>query len=251
MTMFDAIQGKRVLVTGASSGIGACTAELFARHGAVIGIHYHTGDAGARRTGKQVEAAGGRSILLEADLLDPSSRDGLVPGFIGRAGGIDVLVNTAGGPLGTAHFLDLDPLSWEQTLSLNLTAPFILAREAFRWMRDNGGGRIINISSIAAFYGGSDTRIHYGAAKAGLEAVTRTLARAGAAHNILVNTIQPGVVDTPAHGKIGRTSLEGRAKSIPLGRPGKPLDVARLCLFLVSGGGDYITGQVLRVTGGD
>jgi len=249
--MFDGIQGKRVLVTGASSGIGACTAELFARHGAVVGVHYHTGKAGARRTGKRVEEAGSRAILLEADLLDPPSRERLVPEFIGKAGGIDVLVNSAGGPLGTAHFLELDLPSWERTLSLNLTAPFILAREAFRWMRANGGGRIINISSIAAFYGGSETGIHYGAAKAGLESVTRTLARAGAPYLILVNTIQPGVVDTPAHRKMGRTSLEDRVKSIPLGRPGKPVEVARLCLFLASEGGDYITGQVLRATGGE
>ena len=249
--MYDVIRGKRVLVTGASSGIGACTAELFARQGAVVGVHYHAGEAGARKTVKRVEANGGRAVLLGADLLDPASRDGLVPEFIGKAGGIDVLVNSAGGPLGTAYFLDLDLTSWEETLALNLTAPFILAREAFRWMRDNGGGRIINISSIAAYYGGSETGIHYGAAKAGLESVTKTLARAGAPSGILVNTVQPGVVDTPAHRKMGRTSLEGRVKTIPMGRPGKPVEVARLCLFLASEGGDYITGQVLRITGGE
>ncbi len=249
--MFEDIKGKKVLVTGASSGIGACTAELFALHGAVVGIHYHMGRESARRLQRRLEGMAREAILLEVDLLDPPSREDLVPRFISEAGGIDVLVNNAGGILGSAHFLDLDQSSWEMTLHLNLTAPYILAREAFRWMKEHGGGRIINISSIAARYGGSETSIHYGAAKAGLEAVTRTLARAGATHNILVNTIQPGVIDTPAHKKIGRTSLEGRVKSIPLGRAGTPLDVARLCLFLASEGGNYITGQVYGVTGGD
>ena len=138
--MFEDIRGKRVLVTGASSGIGACTAELFARHGAVVGIHYHTGEASARGLQERIRRTGGDAILLEADLLDPPSRENLVPGFIGKAGGIDVLVNSAGGILGPAHFLDLDQPSWEATLHLNLTAPYILAREAFRWMKEHGGG---------------------------------------------------------------------------------------------------------------
>lgn len=249
--MFEDIKRKKILVTGASSGIGACTAELFGRHGAVVGIHYHTERESALRLQRILEGMAGEAILLEADLLDPASREELVPRFIGEAGGIDVLVNNAGGILGSTHFLDLDQASWEMTLHLNLTAPYILARESFRWMREHGGGRIINISSIAARYGGSETSIHYGAAKSGLEAVTKTLARAGATHNILVNTIQPGVIDTPAHRKIGRGSLEGRVKSIPLQRAGTPLDVARLCLFLASDGGNYITGQTLRVTGGE
>jgi len=249
--MFDAIRGKRVLVTGASSGIGACTAELFARHGSRVGIQYHTGKEAAAHLRDTLSEKGCEVILLRADLLRASSREGLVPLFIEKAGGIDVLVNNAGGIIGPSHFLDLDARSWDDTLKLNLTAPYVLSREAFRYMKNHGGGRIINISSIAAWYGGSETGIHYGAAKSGLEAVTKTLARAGAPHRILVNAIQPGVIDTPAHGKIGRSSLEGRARSIPLGRPGRPLDVARLCLFLASEGGDYITGQTLRVTGGE
>jgi NAD(P)-dependent dehydrogenase (short-subunit alcohol dehydrogenase family) len=249
--MYRSLMGKRVLVTGASSGIGACTAELFAREGAVVGIHHHTGEGSARELLVKIQDRGGKGLLLKADLLDSRQRDGLVPRFITGAGGIDVLINNAGGPVGQEHFLDLTVPSWEGTISLNLTAPFILAREAFRWMKEHGGGRIVNISSIAALYGGSETSLHYGAAKSGLEAVTKSLARAGAAHNILVNTIQPGVIDTPAHRKMGRRSLDNRVRTIPLRRPGKPRDVAGLCLFLASEGGDYITGQTFRVTGGE
>ena len=145
----------------------------------------------------------------------------------------------------------MDQKSWDDTLNLNLTAPFFLARDAFSFMKDHEGGRIINISSIAAKYGGSSSSIHYGAAKAGIEAVTRTLARDGANFNILVNAIEPGVIDTDFHKKIGRASLAERVKTIPLKRAGIPLDIARLCLFLAAESGDYMTGQVFGVTGGD
>jgi 3-oxoacyl-[acyl-carrier protein] reductase len=249
--MFEAIRGRRVLITGSGSGIGACMAELFAAHGAVVGIHYHRSEESARNVHGRIREKGGQAMLLHADLMDPGACSALVPRFIQQAGGIEVLVNNAGGVLGHPHFLEMDRESWEKTLSLDLTAPFFLAQAAFGHMLDHGGGRIISISSIAAKYGGSAETTHYGAAKAGVEAFTRTLARAGAKHGILVNAVQPGVIDTDFHRKIGRASLEERAKQIPLGRPGTPLDVARLCLFLASEGGDYITGQVFGVTGGD
>ncbi len=249
--MFEAVRGKRVLITGSGSGMGACMAELFASHGAVVGIHYNRSEDGARMVQAKIRESGGESILVQADLLDPVACSGVVPRFIQLAGGIEVLVNNAGAVQGHPHFLEMDRESWDRTLSLDLAAPFFLARSAFQHMMDHGGGRIISISSIAAKYGGSVETIHYGAAKAGLEAVTKTLARAGARHGILVNAIQPGVIDTGFHQKIGRTSLAERVKQIPLGRAGTPLDVARLCLFLASEGGDYITGQVYGVTGGD
>jgi 3-oxoacyl-[acyl-carrier protein] reductase len=249
--MFEQVRGKRVLITGSGSGIGACIAGLFAAHGAVVGIHYNRSREKAQEVLSGIGEKGGRGVLLQADLLDPEACLGLVPRFIRETGGIEVLVNNAGGVLGHPHFLEMDRESWEKTLALDLTAPFFLARAAFAHMMDHGGGRIISISSIAAKYGGSPETTHYGAAKAGVEAFTKTLAREGARHGILVNAVQPGVIDTDFHRKIGRASLGEREKRIPLGRAGTPLDVARLCLFLASEGGDYITGQVLGVTGGD
>ncbi|MGB7789248.1 SDR family NAD(P)-dependent oxidoreductase [Methanoregula sp.] len=249
--MFEKIKNKRVLITGASSGIGACTAELFASYGATVGIHYNTGDKDAEDLGKKISNRFSSPVMIKADLLNPDQRDRIVQTFIDETGGIDVLVNNAGAIIGTQHFLKMDTDSWNKTLNLNLTAPFFLARSAFSSMKDNGSGRIISISSIAAKYGGSASSIHYGAAKAGIEAVTRTLAREGAQYNILVNAIAPGVIETEFHKKIGRSSLEVRVTSIPVKRAGKPIDIARLCVFLASEGGDYITGQVYGVTGGD
>jgi 3-oxoacyl-[acyl-carrier protein] reductase len=249
--MFEEIRNKRVLITGASSGIGACTAEIFAYYGATVGIQYNSSDRDAKDLGKKISDQFSSPFLIKADLLNPDERNSVVQTFIDNTGGIDVLVNSAGAIIGTHHFLKMDDDSWDKTLNLNLKAPFFLARSAFSDMITHGGGRIISISSIAAKYGGSASSIHYGAAKAGVEAVTRTLAREGAQYNILVNAIEPGVIETDFHKKIGRLSLEERVQSIPLKRAGKPLDVARLCVFLASEAGNYITGQVYGVTGGD
>jgi len=252
--MFEDIKNKRVLITGASTGIGACTAQLFASYGATIGIHYNSSREKAKILAEKIGEIGDRyhsPILIQADLLNPNERDMVIPTFIDHARGLDILINNAGAIIGTQHFLEMDDESWDKTLNLNLKSSFFLAKSAFSHMKEHGGGRIISISSISAKYGGSVSSIHYGAAKAGLEAVTRTLAREGAQYNILVNAIQPGVINTEAHKKIGRDSLSNRVKSIPLKRAGNPVDVANLCLFLASGCGDYITGQVLGVTGGD
>jgi len=249
--MFSCLDQKRVLITGASSGIGAASARLFSEYGAILGIHYNSSEKEARDIAGSISSNGGKVHLLKADLLDRSACSRLVDDFASATGGIDILVNNAGAIIGNSHFSELDYDDWDKTIALNLTSPFIIAKSAFGHMMKSGGGRIINISSISAKYGGSERSIHYGAAKAGIEAVTKSLARAGAPYNILVNAIQPGVVDTPAHKKIGRSTLDERIWTIPLKRAGTPLDIARMCLFLGSEGGNYITGQVYCVSGGD
>ena len=249
--MFDSLSNRRVLVTGASSGIGASIAEIFGLHGAIVGLHYNSDGKGANNVAEKIKKNNGIVHLLQGDLTDHSVCFGLVGNFIKISGGIDVLVNCAGAIIGTDHLLDLKIDSWNSTLSLNLTAPFLLSRDAYGHMMNHGGGKIIMISSIAAKYGGSETSIHYGAAKAGVEAVTRSLSRSGAKHQILVNAIQAGVIDTPAHKKIGRASIEERVSKIPLKRAGKPEEVAMLCVFLASDYGNFITGQIIGITGGE
>ncbi len=249
--MFQGLRGKRVLITGSSGGIGASLARLFASHGASVGLHFHRNKRTALALHGEIAGAGGQAVCLPADFLDPSDCRRLVQAFLRRFGRIDVLINNAGGPVGPTHFLRLKESFWDQTFALNVKAPFFLARQAFRTMKENGGGKIINISSVSAKYGGSPQSLHYAAAKAALEAVTVGLARAGASHNILVNTIRAGVVDTPLHRKMGRDSLKDRIRLIPLKRIGQPIDIARMALFLASEAGDYITGEVFSVSGGD
>ena len=140
--------------------------------------------------------------------------------FLEDFDGIDVLVNNAGWVFGNTHFLNLNPEDWDRTFALNTRAPFLLSRLAFRAMQEQDGGKIINISSVSAKYGGSAYTMHYGASKAALDALTVGLSRAGAEYGILVNSIRCGFINTAFHRKMGRTEADilKRTELIPLKR---------------------------------
>ena len=150
--LFESIKDKKVLVTGASTGIGACIAELFSSYGAIVGIHYRQSEEEASVVLNSIKDGGGEAMLFKGDLLEKSIRTTLIHSFIDAFEGIEVLVNNAGGIYGYQHFLEVDEKSWNDTLTLNVTAPFFLAKEAFSFMKDHGGGRIINISSISDYF---------------------------------------------------------------------------------------------------
>lgn len=228
----------RTLVTGASGGIGAATARALAAAGWRVAAH------GFRSAAPRLP----QGVALRADLTRPGAPAALVRETVRRLGGLDLLVNNAGAVLGGTDFLAVTAREFEANLRLNLVVPFLLAREAFKHMAP--GGRIVNVSSIAAKFGGSPRSMAYGAAKAGVESLTVSLAREGAPRGILVNAVRPGVIDTPFHGKF-RKAMGPRVAMIPLRRPGRPEDVARMILHLAGPGGDFITGQVLAVTGGE
>jgi len=249
--IISGLENKKVLVTGATGGIGTSLVRMFAAKGAVVGIHYHKNQEQAESLVQEVESNGGRSASFQADLLSSDGAD-LVDAFVERFEGIDVLVNNAGAICGFKDFLELDEASWSETFQLNAQSPFFLAQRAFVQMKKSGGGKIINISSIAAKYGGSARSLHYGASKAALEAVTVGLARAGAPHKILVNAVRGGYIDTPAQHRLSsQKDLTERIKRIPLQRAGQPEDIASMIVFLASGAGDFITGEIMTVAGGD
>ena len=153
---------------------------------------------------------------------------------------------------GYKDFHELDETSWSKTYRLNTQAPFFLAQKSFTYMEKQGGGKIINISSIAAKYGGSPKSLHYGVAKAALEAMTIGLARFGAPHNILVNAIRGGFIDTQFQRRFTKgKDLKSRIDLIPLKRSGRPGDIAHAVLYLASEAGNFVTGEILTVAGGD
>jgi len=249
--IISGLKNKKVLVTGATGGIGTSLVRMFAAKGAVVGIHYYKNKEQAELLSREVEAKGGQSGCFQADLC-ASGGEVMIDAFVERFDGIDVLVNNAGAICGYEDFLDLDEAAWTKTFQLNTQAPFFLAQRAFAKMKKSGGGKIINISSIAAKYGGSARSLHYGASKAALESVTVGLARAGAPHKILVNAVRGGFIDTPAQQRLStQKDLAERIKLIPLQRAGKPEDIASLVVFLSSGAGDFITGEIMTVAGGD
>ncbi len=241
------LDGQVALVTGASGGIGSAIAKALAAEGCAIAVHYSSNAASAESLAARIEALGGHAEVFKSDLLAAGAPKKLVAACVKEFGRLDILVNNAGAVLGGEHYLELSDGAWAKTLRLNAEAPFFLTREAFRVMKN--GGRVINISSVAAQFGGSARSIHYGAAKAALEAMTRGFAREGAPMGILVNAIRAGVIDSPFHGKF-RKDMAKRVALIPLKRMGRPEDVASLALHLASDGG-FITGQVISVTGGE
>lgn len=241
------LEGKVALVTGASGGIGSAIAKALAGQSCAVAVHYSSDAASAKAVAAKIRAMGGRADLFKADLLAKGAPKKLVAACVEEFGRLDILVNNAGAILGGEHFLDMPVKSWEMTFRLNAEAPFFLTREAFRVMKN--GSRVINISSVAAQFGGSARSMHYGASKAALESLSRGFAREGAAKGILVNAIRAGVIDTPLHGKF-RKNMAARVAMIPLKRMGRPEDIASLVLHLAADGG-FITGQTISVTGGE
>ncbi|MBI3548523.1 MAG: SDR family oxidoreductase [Elusimicrobia bacterium] len=247
--MSDSLGGKTALITGGSGGIGRAIARLFATEACDIALHYASNRAAALDVQARIRASGGNCELFRGDLLKPGAAASLVKSAVRTFGRLDVLVNNAGAVIGHSDFLTASESEWDKNLRLNAMAPFFLSREAFKHMR-RSGGRIINVSSIAAKFGGSSHSMPYGAAKAAVEAMTVAMAREGARHGILVNAIRPGVIDTPFHDDTWK-DMTRRISLIPLKRMGRPEDVARAALLLAGRGGDFITGQVFNITGGE
>ncbi|MBF0183151.1 MAG: SDR family oxidoreductase [Magnetococcales bacterium] len=250
----DDVQGKRVLVTGASSGIGAAVAQLFARKGACVGVHYAHNRSGAEEVLAAIRAQQGEAVLLQCDLLQVEERSRLVEQFVARYGGVDVLVNNAGAAISFQDFRQITQEEWWQAMALNAEAPLWLSRLVWSYMAQNHWGRIINISTAAVKFGGSPNGVHYVAAKAALEGITMALAKAGAASNILVNAIRCGIIDTGIYKKLPGYTQEQfiqRGKKAFLGRAGTTDEVAGWVLFLASSAAGYTTGELISVAGGD
>jgi 3-oxoacyl-[acyl-carrier protein] reductase len=243
--------GKVVLVTGSSRGMGAAIAEAFARAGAVVVLNYFADPEGANRRDVEQTAArlaqyGVPVHVLQADVRDYEAVGAMMRQVAELAGGLDILVNNAG----ICRDKTLKKMSleeWHSVLDTNLTGVFYCCKQALEVLRD--GGRIVNIASIAA-WAGIHGQSNYAAAKAGVIALTKVLSRELARRRITVNAVAPGVIETPMLGVIRPEVLAEYEKQIPLGRLGKPEDVAHAVLFLASEESEYITGQVLPVTGG-
>ncbi len=240
--------GRAVLITGVTSGIGKETALCFAKGGWDIIGHYFSSEEKGGEIKKALSGCGVKCTMLRADF---SSEDGIAS-FMKKIAGMEVdsLINNAGTYVSARHFTELTVDDLNKTFMVNAFAPVIIASKVFAGMKERGFGRIVNISSIAAKYGGSASSLHYGASKCALEGMTKTLAREGAGFNILVNTVRPGVIDTEFHKKFPK-DMKKRIAMIPLKRMGKPEEVAEVLYFLGSDRNTYITNEVIAVSGGE
>jgi NAD(P)-dependent dehydrogenase (short-subunit alcohol dehydrogenase family) len=246
----DEFAAKKILVTGASRGIGRAVALAFAQAGAQIAVHYHQHSAAARET--LASLPGQNHHLFQADLADPQEAEAMIKDVIKMYAGIDILVNNAG--IYSEHRITEisypDWLAvWNHTLRVNLLGPANVCYWAVRQMIKQKSGRIINIGSRGAYRGEPDAPA-YGASKAGLHAMTQSLAKALAPYHIVVTAVAPGWVDTDMAGpylqELGEFAIAGQS---PLGRIARPEEIAQTVLFLADNRNEFITGAVVDVNG--
>lgn len=243
----DMLAGKTVLVTGASRGIGRATTEVLHREGAHVVLHYGNDKESAQATADRL---GDRIHLVQGNLRDPAERQRVWMEAADWRGGIDVLVNNAGAWLASK----IDDNSewqqgWEANYELNLLAPADLCRQAILGFRKRGGGIIVNITSRSAHRGDDAEHLAYGAAKGGLLALTKGIARGYAKENVLAYAVAPGWVatDISAHMSPNDPMLAG----LPLGEVTPATDVAEVIAFLASGRSRHSTGATIDITGAD
>lgn len=242
--------GRVALVTGASRGIGRAIALGLAAAGADVAVGYHRNRSAAEDVARAISEVGRRAIVVEADIAQVDAGARLVDRTVEALGGLDVLVNNAGGNTRTP-FLEISSAELEAVLTLNLLGPFRVAQAAARHMVQTGGGRIVNVASISASlaYPGLS---HYQAAKAGLAMLTRGIALELADAGVTVNAIAPGLIETDLTvGNLADPKVRARRTArVPLGRLGRPEDVVGAVLFLVSDAAAWVTGATIVVDGG-
>lgn len=242
--------GKVVLVTGASRGIGRAAARLFAASGNRVAVHYRQGADAAAETLASLEGDG--HCTVAADVSDPQAVATLVDEVTERMGALDVVVNNAG--IGEHHIVEEVEYTqwqsaWQRILATNLLGPANLSFCAAKFMMENGGGRIVNVSSRGAFRG-EPKQPAYGASKAGLNAMGQSLAQALAPHGVFVYTVAPGFVETDlAAARLAGPDGDDIRSQSPLNRVAQPEEVARTILFLGTEAPDFLTGCIVDVNG--
>jgi 3-oxoacyl-[acyl-carrier protein] reductase len=250
--MIDDLRDKVVLITGASTGIGAAAAQAFGANAARVVVHYNRSREEAERVAAAVERSGGRALLAGGDVTQPAAIEELVSATIRAFGRIDVLVNNAGGLVKRVPIAEVTDELFEEVVRLNVWSVMALCRAVVPHLRRQGGGSIINVSSVAARHGGGPGASLYAGAKGFVSTMTRGLAKELVNDRIRVNAVAPGVIETPFHDRYSTPDqMRAMAATIPMGRVGTADEVAGAFLFLASEAlSGYVTGQVLEVNGG-
>lgn len=237
------------LVTGASSGIGEATSIALAREGANVLIHYNSKRAEADAVLKKVQALGAEAELVQADLTTMEGTLKLARFAEGKA--IDILVNNAGSLIARTKVLDFTPELWERVMMLNLTSAFFVSQAVLKGMVERKRGVIVNVSSVAARFGGGVGALAYATAKGAISTMTKGLTKEFAPLNIRVNAVSPGTIDTNYHKSFSTLEgLDGVRAATPVGRLGTPEEIADTIVFLSSDRASFIHGQVIEVNGG-
>ena len=242
--MSGRLDGRVAIVTGAARGIGRGIAEAFSREGAVVVVADRDAGGGAAVAG----ALGAPAVAIGVDVADEASVAALVARVLELHGRVDVLVNNAG-IASSSDVAEMSLATWAETIAVDLTGVFLCSRAVLPGMIERGSGRIVNVGSQLGLRG-APALAHYCAAKGGVHAFTKALAREVAGQGITVNAIAPGPIDTEILQSVDPETMAGILAEIPLGRLGRVEEIAPTAVLLASDEGAYFTGSVLNVSGG-
>lgn len=242
------LTGKTAIITGASRGIGAEIARKMAEAGAKVVVNYSGSQAKAEAVVEEIKNNGGEAIAVKADVADADAVKAMVEQAMQAFGSVDILVNNAGITRDNLMMRMKDD-EWDDVINTNLKGVFICTKAVTRQMMKQRSGRIVNIASIVGVMGNAG-QANYVAAKAGVIGLTKTTARELASRNITANAVAPGFITTDMTDKLGEDIQKTMLAQIPLGRFGKPEEVAKAALFLASDDASYMTGQTLHLDGG-
>lgn len=245
------LTGQAALVTGASSGIGAATAEVLSERGARVALGYHKNRKGAEDTVARIRAAGGTAVAIQADVRAAADITRLVTEAVDAVGPLDILVNNAGSLVERQKLADVTEARWDDIYALNVRSVLLVSQVVAPSMIARHTGTIINVGSIAGHHGGGPGAGAYASAKAAVMAYTKSMARELAPHGIRVNGVAPGVIDTPFHEVFSTPEmLKAFAGAIPLGRIGTALECGTVIAFLASPAASFIVGEMIEINGG-
>ena len=246
------LAGKAVLITGASTGIGAALATAFAAQVAKVGLHYNSSSEAAERLSASIAEAGGTAHLVKADANSPAEMRRAVEETVAAFGHLDGLINNAGGMVARVSYAEMTDAHYDAVMDLNARSVLAASAAAIPHLKAAGGGFIINTTSIAARNGASNGAGIYGSSKAFVANVTRGMAKELIAFGIRVNAVAPGVITTPFHERYSTPAqMDAALAAIPQGRHGSPDDCVGTYLFLASNAlSSYIIGQEIEINGG-
>jgi 3-oxoacyl-[acyl-carrier protein] reductase len=249
--MLEDIRGKRALVTGSSTGIGAAVAKELARLGAAVAVHGNKNAEAAEAVAAEIRAAGGKAVVVLGDVSNSASAARIVADAVAGLGGLDILINNAGAILDRVTNAGFDDATYERVYDLNVRSVLAVTKAAYPHLKAAGGGSIINTGSVAGRFGGFGGSAVYASAKAAVHSISRNAAREFAPDHIRVNVVAPGFIITPFHDKTPQSVMDSAAAQIPMQRLGTAEDCVGAYVFLASDSmSGYITGQIIDVNGG-
>lgn len=249
--MLEDLKGKRALITGSSTGIGAAVALEMARLGAAVAVHGNKNADAAKAIAERIVASGGKAIVVTGDVSHSQEAERIVAEAVAGLGGLDVLMNNAGGILERVTNAAFDDAMFTQVFDLNVRSILAMTKAAYPHLKASGKASIINTGSIAGRFGGFNGSTVYAAAKAAVHSISRNAAREFAMDGIRVNTVAPGFIITPFHDRTPEAVRESARAQIPMQRLGTAEDCVGAYVFLASEAmSGYITGQIIDVNGG-